>query len=100
MEVLGLPDLTREQVEKVCLVAEEAARKHVLAKVPSKKVDALNVSAEAEGTKPLRLIIDIDVQLSSSMKGFDVQQLCDNAVKQAFAAAKEYLEGLVCHSPK
>lgn len=100
MEELGLPDLTGEQIEKVCSVAEEAARKHVLAQVPPKKIDALNVSAEAEGTKPLRLTVDVDVQLSSSVKDFDVQQLCDTAVKQAFAAAKEYLKGLACHSRK
>ncbi len=100
MEELGLPDLTDEQIEKVCSVAEEAARKHVLAQVPKKKVDALNISAEAEGIKPLRLIVDVDVQLSSSVKDFDVQQLCDDAVKQAFTAAKEYLKGLACHSRK
>ena len=100
MEELGLPDLTGEQIERACSIAEEAARKHVLARVPSKKVDVLNVSAEAEGTKPLRLTIDIDVELSSSMREFDVQQLCDDAVKQAFAAAKEYLKELACHSRK
>ena len=100
MEELGLPDLTGEQIEKVCSVAEEAARRHVLAQVPPKKVDVLNVSAEAEGTKPLRLTIDVDVLLSSSMEDFDVQQLCDEAVKKAFAAAKDYLKGLACHSLK
>jgi len=100
VEELGLPDLTGEQIERVCSIAEEAARKHVLARVPSKKVDALNVSAEAEGTKPLRLTIDVDVQLSSSVSDFNVRQLCDDAVKQAFAAAKEYLKGLACLSRK
>ena len=100
MEELGLPDLTGEQIERVCLIAEEAARKHVLARVPSKKVDALNVSAEAEGERPLRLTIDVDVQLSPSVNDFDVQQLCDDAVKHAFAAAKEYLKVLTCLSPK
>jgi hypothetical protein len=100
VEELGLPDLTDEQIEKVCSIAEEAARKLVLAQVPPKKVDALNISAEAEGTKPLRLTVDVNVQLSSSVKDFDVQQLCDDAVKQAFAAANEYLKGLACHSRK
>jgi len=100
VEELGLPDLTDEQIEKVCSVAEEAARRHVLTKVSSKKIDVLNVSAEAEGTKPLRLTIDVDVLLSSSMKDFDAQQLCDDAVRQAFAAARDYLKGLACHSRK
>jgi hypothetical protein len=100
VEELGLPDLTGKQIERVCSIAEEAARKQVLARVPLRKVDALNVSAEAEGTRPLRLTIDIDVQLSSSMSDFNVQQLCDDAIKQAFAAAKEYLKGLTCLSRK
>ncbi len=100
MEELGLPDLTDEQIEKVCLVAEEAARKYVLSKVSGKKVDAMNVCAEAEGTKPLKLTVDIDVKLASSLKELDVKQLCDDAVKRAFASAKEYLKGLACHSRK
>ena len=100
MEELGLPDLTDQQIEKVCSIAEAAARKYVFAKVNSKEVEILNVSAEAEGTRPLRLTIDIDVQLSSSMSDFNVQRLCNDAVEQAFTAAKSHLKELTCLSQK
>lgn len=100
MEDLDLPELTDEQIEQLCSIAEEAARKHVLSKVPSKRVETLNVSAEVEGTKPMQLTVDVDVALSSSLKSFDVQKLSDDAVREAFASAEKYLRKLACHSQK
>ena len=93
---MGLADLNSEQIEKLCIIAEEAARRHVLSKVPSKKVEVLNISAEAEGTKPLKLTVDVDVILSASVKDIGVKVLCDDAVKRAFSAAEEYLRELKC----
>ena len=100
MEELGIPELTNEQIEELCLVAEKAARKHVLSKVPSKKIEKLNVGAEAEGTKPIALRVDVAVVLSPSMKDFDVQKLADEAVKEAFFQAEKHLRELACHSRK
>ena len=100
MEDLGLPELTNEQIEQLCSIAEEAARKHVLSKVPSKKVETLNISAEVEGTRPMQLTVDVDATLSASLKNFDVQKLCDDAVREGFAAAEKYLRELACHSQK
>jgi len=100
VEDFDLPELTDEQIEQLCSIAEEAARKHVLSRVPSKKVETLNVSAEVEGTKPIQLTVDVDIRLSPSMKSFDVQKLCDDAVREAFASTEKYLRKLACHSPK
>jgi hypothetical protein len=100
MEALGIPELTNEQIEELCLVAEKAARKHVLSKVPSKKIETLNVSAEAEGTKPVALRVDVAVVLSPSMKDFDVKKLVDEAVREAFFHAEKHLRELACHSQK
>lgn len=97
---LGASELTGEQVEHLCTIAEEAARKHVLAKVPSKSIEVLNVGAEAEGTEPLKLTVDVDVTLSPSVKNVRVKRLCDDAVKKAFGAAEEYMRQLKCHSQK
>ncbi len=98
MENLGLPDLTNEQIEQLCSIAEEAARKHILSKVPSKKVETLNITAEAQHTKPLQLTIDVDITLSKSLKNYDVQKLCNDAVQKAFTTAEEYLRKLTCHT--
>ena len=100
MEELGIPELTSEQTETVCTIAEEATRQHVLSKVGAKNVEKLNVVAEAEGIKPVRLTIDADVTLSESAEKCDVQQLVKEAVKAGFAAAEQYLRELRCLSPK
>jgi hypothetical protein len=100
LQELGLPELTTEQFAQLCTLAETAARKHVLSKVPSKKIETLNISAEAEGTKPLRLAIDVEIVLSPEIRNVDSKKLSNEAVKQGFASAEEYLRELACHSQK
>jgi len=100
VEELGLPELTTEQIEELCSITEEDAREYVLSKVPSKRIETLNISVEAEGTKPVTLTVEIDVALSPLMKDFDVQKLVDEAVNEAFTSAKKYLRELKCHSKK
>jgi len=100
LQELGLPELTTEQVALLCTLAEAAARKHVLSKVPSRKIETLNISAEAEGTKPFRLTVDVEVALSPEIRDFDSKELSDEAVKQAFVSAEKYLRELACHSQK
>lgn len=98
MEELGIPELTSEQIEEICTITEEKARKHVISKVSAKQIERLNISAEIEGTKPAKLTIDVDINLSTSVKNFDAQKLADEAVKEAFKAAEKYLRELTCHS--
>jgi phage gp46-like protein len=100
VEELGLEELTDKQIEELCLKAEEAARKHILSKVPSKNIDTLNVIAEAEGAKPVSLKVEVDLELSQSARNIKVKQITDEAVKTAFASAKQYLRGLTCRSKK
>jgi hypothetical protein len=100
VEELNIPELTSEQIEKLCLTAEETARKHILSKVPSKKVEVLNIGAEVEGIKPVKLTIDVDVALSSTMENHDLQKLVDDAVRNAFKSAEKYLRELKCQSQK
>ena len=94
MEELGIPDLTTEQIETLCSTAENAARKHILSKVPFKMVDDLNISVEAEATKPVNVTVEIDLALSPKMKGFDAEALVKEAVKEGLAASEIYLRKL------
>ena len=98
MEALGIPELTSEQIEELCLIAEEAAREYVHSKIPSGKIEELDVCAEAEGAKPVVLKIDVEVTLSPSMQNIDVQKLVDKAVEAAFLSAEKRLKELACHS--
>ena len=94
MEELGIPELTTEQIETLCSTAENAAREHVLSKVPSKMVEKLNISVEANGTKPVNLAVEIDLTLSQQMKDFDAKALASEAVKEALKAGEKYLRKL------
>jgi post-segregation antitoxin (ccd killing protein) len=94
VEELGIPDLTTEQIETLCSTAENAARKHILSKVPFKMVEKLNISVEADGTKPVNVTVEIDLALSPKMRDFDVDTLVNEAVKEAHKASENYLRKL------
>ncbi|MGQ9530352.1 MAG: DUF3194 domain-containing protein [Candidatus Bathycorpusculaceae bacterium] len=97
---LGIPELTSEQIEELCSIAENTAREYVTSKVPSKRIETLNISVEAEGTKPVTVTVDVDLVLSPLMKDFDVKELVEDAVKAAFESVEKYLRALKCHSQK
>ena len=94
VEELGFPDLTTEQIETLCSTAEDAARKHVLSKVPFKMVEKLDISVEAEGIKPVNIAVEIDLVLSPKMRGLDAEALVNEAVEQAHRASENYLRKL------
>jgi len=91
---LGIPELTIEQIEALCSNAENAARKYILSKVPLKMVEKINISVEAEGTKPLNLTVDMDLALAQQEKDVDLKKLVDEAVKEALKASENYLRKL------
>jgi hypothetical protein len=94
VEELGVPDLTTEQIEMLCATAENAARKHILSKVSSKMVEKLNISVEADGTKPVNVTVEIDLELSPKMKDFDADKLVNEAVEEAHKTSENYLRKL------
>jgi DNA-binding protein YbaB len=95
VEQLGIPELTTEQIEELCIAAENAARKFVLAKVSSKMVERLNISVEANGAKPVNLTVEIDMALATQMKDFALDRLVREAVRDALKASENYLRKLL-----
>ena len=91
---LGLPELTDEQIEEACTAAENAARKHIFSKLTQKQVDALNISVEAEGNKPVNFIVEVDLEVSLQTQGVKQKKLVEEAVQQAFKAIEDYLSTL------
>jgi hypothetical protein len=91
---LGIPDLTTEQTETLCSTSEKAARTYILSKVPLKMVDNLNISVEAEGTKPVNLTVEIDLSLSPKMIAFNAETLVNEAIQKALEASEIYLRTL------
>jgi len=90
----GIPELTDEQFEEVTQVAEDVARKLVFSKVNQKLVDRLNISVEAEGTKPVNFTVEVDLALAPEPKDVDVKLLASEAVAEAFKAIETYLRKL------
>jgi hypothetical protein len=100
VEQLGISELTSGQIEELSLIAEKAARKHVLSKLPSKKIETLDISVETEGKRLVVLKVEVAIVLARSMGDFNVQKLADEAVKEAFVSAEKFLRELTCRLHK
>ncbi len=100
MEEIAVPELTLEQVEELCEIAEETAREYVLSKVPPRRISALDVIVDAEGNKPITINVDVEVVLSPLMKNFDVEKLARGATERAFASIEKYLRKIACKPTK
>ncbi len=77
---------TSEEVEAMCEAAQDAARKHLLSKIPLKQVSDLDVTIEAVGDKPLLVSVDVAIELEGGDQ--DLEPLVDQATEAAFSAAE------------
>ena len=92
--------MTNAQLEKLCEIAEKTARDYVYSKVSPRQITDLDVSIDAEGTKPVTVSVDVDLTLSPLMKDYDAEKLAREATSKAFQAIKEFLSELACKSTK
>ncbi len=90
MVKLGFPELTTEQIELLCQTAEGAARKYVLSKVSQKDVDRLDISVEADGSKPVNVTVEINLILAAQTKNIDADALVKEAVDSAHKAVENF----------
>jgi len=100
LEEIGILELTVEQVEELCEIAEETAREYILSKVPPRRISTLNATVDAEGTKPVTINVDVEVVLSPLMKNFAVEKLVKEATERAFESIEKYLRKLSCKSTR
>jgi hypothetical protein len=91
---LGFPELTTEQIETLCSTAEDAARKHVLYKVSLKDIERLDISVEADGSKPVNVTVEINLVLASKIKDVDADALVKEAVDEAHKATENFLRNI------
>ena len=91
---LGFPELTTDQIELLCQTAEVTARKYILSKVPQKEIERLDISVEADGTKPVNVTVEIDLALSAQTKNVDAKVVVDAAVQAAHAETENFLRKL------
>ena len=100
MEEIGLPELTPEQMGKLCEIGEVTARDYVLSKVSSREISELNITVDTEGAKPVTVNVDVEICSSLLMKEYDTEKLAKEATQKAFESIKEYLSGLACKSTR
>lgn len=100
MEEIGLSELTVEQLERLCEIGEKAARGYVLSKVPKSRISNLDVTVTTEGSKPVNVNIEVELELSPLMKDFNVNALTKESIERGFAAIEELLREISCKSTK
>ncbi len=98
MEEIGIPELTPEQLEELCEIAEKTARGYVMSQVSSRNISELNITVDTEGAKPVTVDIDVELTLSPLLKNYDAEKLAKEATRKAFESVKQYLSGLACKS--
>ncbi|MBS7643405.1 DUF3194 domain-containing protein [Candidatus Bathyarchaeota archaeon] len=100
-EEIGLPELKLHQIEEVCKVAEEAARRYILSKVSFRRIADLNITIDISVAGPVTINVDIDATLSPLEAGVDVGQITREASEKALEAAEGKLrEFAACKSKK
>jgi len=100
LEEIGIPKLTPEQIEELCEIAEQTARDYILSRIPLKQIFSLNITVDSEGTKPITVNVDIDLDLSPKTKGYDVKKLASEATQQAFGSIEKHLRRIACKSTR
>ncbi len=100
LEETSISELTPEQMEELCEVAERAAREYILSKLPLNRISDLNITVETEGTRPVTVNVDVEITLSPLLKNCDVGKLANEATKRAFTSVERYLRELACKSVK
>lgn len=98
LEEIGIAELTVEQLEKLCEKGEQAARTYILSKVQERRISALDITVDTEGSKPVTVNVEVEITLSPLMKNFDTGKLAKEATEKAFQAINEYLRELSCKS--
>ena len=77
---------TDDEVEQICVAAEEAAKKQILSTVPLKRISDFDVTVEANGGKPL--VLNVDIAIDVTIGDEDLGQLVKDATNAAFKAAE------------
>ena len=90
-----MPVLSTEQIEVLCETAENAAREYIHTTIGSKLIDRLDITVEAQGTKPVDLSVELDLILNKVVQNVDVDVLVKEAVNQAHLASENFLRKLL-----
>ncbi|MEM1602733.1 MAG: DUF3194 domain-containing protein [Candidatus Bathyarchaeia archaeon] len=92
MSLRLIDSLSYEELEKICEIAERAARKYITSKVPEEYISDLSISVDLEGSDTLNVDIEVELTLSPLCRNVDADDLAKESVRVAFEAIEKYLE--------
>jgi len=87
-----ISSLTYEEMEKLCEIAEEAAREYITSKVPSEYISNISISVDLEGSESLNVEVDVEAEFSPLYKKVNVKEIVEGSVKAALDAIEKYLD--------
>ena len=100
LEEIGVAELTDKQLEELCEIGERAAKAYIHSRVHEKRISRLDITIDAQGSKPVTVNVEIEIGLSSPMKDVDIYQVAKEAAEKALEATNKYLRELTCKSTK
>ena len=89
-----ITSLTYKELEEICSIAEEAARRYIFSKVPKNGIADVSISVSLESSETLSVDMDVEVRLSPLYRKINVKDLVEGSVKAAFEAVEKYLKNL------
>jgi len=98
LEEIRLPELSLEQKENLCILVEKVARNLIHSKIPSDKVQTLNINVEINESIPVTVTIDLELVPTFSTKDCDIEQLVNEATWKALSEADVRLGEIACKS--
>lgn len=97
LEEIGLPELSPEQKENLCVLVEKAARDYIKSKIPLGKIQVLDIDVEIEQQGSVTVTVDTELAMSLLMKDY-AEQLVNEATRKALEAADAHLREIACKS--
>lgn len=86
-----ISSLSYEELEKICEIAERAARKYIMSKVPKEYISDASISVDLESLDSLSIDIEVELRLSPLCKNINADEIAKESVKAAFDAVEKYL---------
>ncbi len=96
VELLNKNFLSNELIEKLCILADEAARRYVNSRVPKNEVPDITVSVGFQEAKELRFEVEVALKLSELHTEDEAKKLAEEAVRSAFEVIDKYMANVKC----
>ena len=98
LEEMGLPELSLEQKENLCVLVEKAAQDYIKSKTPLGKIQVLDIDVEIEQQGSVTVTVDIELAMDPLMRDRNAEQLVNEATRKALEVADTHLRGVACKS--